>query len=47
MAVPTINGNTSLLAMVRGVAFHFQPTGENLPRADATGSASNDLLTFA
>jgi hypothetical protein len=47
MAIPIINGNTSLLAMTRGVAFQFQPTGENLPRADATASAATDILTFA
>ena len=47
MAIPTIHGNTSLLALVRGVGFAFQPTGENLPRVDATASASNDTLTFA
>lgn len=47
MAIPIINGNTSLLAMTRGVAFQFQPTGDNLPRTDATTSASTDLVTFA
>jgi hypothetical protein len=47
MAIPTIHGNTSLLALVRGVGFAFQPTGENLPRVDATASASSDTLTFA
>jgi len=47
MAIPIINGNTSLLAMVRGVAFQFQPTGENLPRTDATASAATDIITFA
>ena len=47
MAVPIINGNTSLLALTRGVAFQFQPTGANLPRIDATASASTDMLTFA
>ena len=47
MAIPIINGNTSLLAMTRGVAFQFQPTGENIPRTDATASASTDLVTFA
>ena len=47
MPIPIINGNTSLLAFVRGVGSAFQPTGQNLPKVDATASASTDILTFA
>ena len=47
MAIPIINGNTSLLALVRGVDSAFQPTGEHLSQVDATASAANDLITFA
>ncbi len=47
MAIPVINSNTSVLALVRGVGFAFQPTGDDLPRVDVTASASTDTLTFA